>query len=293
MRLIDKLPRLPLLLLLATTTPLWALPHGERHYVADEHSSRWEGDFSPLRCELRHEVPGYGIAQFTQTAGGELAMSINANQLPLKAGEARLSSRPPSWRHGVNVRRLGEVNFRPGVTPFVFDEVLARRLLSELEQGMYPTLEFEDGVDGRDRVTLALSSVRAQAPLRDFHACLAGVLPYDYSYVNSSTLRFGFGGEALSAESQQRLSEVASYLIADSSVKQVAVYGYTDSRGFRSVNLRQSQRRAEAVRDFLIARGVDPAIIKLRAFGETNPIASNRTASGRALNRRVTVTLSR
>ncbi len=65
------------------------------------------------------------------------------------------------------------------------------------------------------------------------------------------------------------------------------IQGHTDSRGSDSYNLRLSQERAEAVRQYLIAKGIAPERLTARGYGEGCPIASNRTASGRAANRRV------
>ena len=67
----------------------------------------------------------------------------------------------------------------------------------------------------------------------------------------------------------------------------VEVQGYTDSTGSVAYNMRLSRRRAEAVRGFLIGDGVDPAQMRARGYGPHDPVASNRTAEGRALNRRV------
>ena len=72
----------------------------------------------------------------------------------------------------------------------------------------------------------------------------------------------------------------------------VTVKGYTDSLGNPAYNMELSQRRAQAVADELIARGVNPANIKAIGYGAENPIASNTTAEGRRLNRRVELAVS-
>ncbi len=67
----------------------------------------------------------------------------------------------------------------------------------------------------------------------------------------------------------------------------VEIQGHTDSRGNDRYNLRLSQQRAEAVREYLIQQGVDPVRMTAQGFGETSPIETNQTTSGRAANRRV------
>jgi OOP family OmpA-OmpF porin len=67
----------------------------------------------------------------------------------------------------------------------------------------------------------------------------------------------------------------------------VEVQGFTDSIGTEEYNQGLSERRADAVRNYLVERGVDPKIISSKGYGESNPVASNDTKEGRALNRRV------
>lgn len=72
----------------------------------------------------------------------------------------------------------------------------------------------------------------------------------------------------------------------------VDVAGYTDSTGTASYNLQLSRKRAASVANYLAAQGVQPMRIQAIGYGENNPVASNATASGRSMNRRVTITLS-
>jgi len=69
------------------------------------------------------------------------------------------------------------------------------------------------------------------------------------------------------------------------------IEGHTDSVGSAEYNLKLSQRRAEAVRNYLISKGISPDRLEAVGYGETRPIASNRTAAGRAKNRRVEIIL--
>ena len=69
----------------------------------------------------------------------------------------------------------------------------------------------------------------------------------------------------------------------------IRIEGHTDSVGSEEFNLRLSERRARAVRDLLVSRGVSPSRITVMGFGESRPRASNDTAYGRQLNRRVEI----
>ena len=82
------------------------------------------------------------------------------------------------------------------------------------------------------------------------------------------------------------LNEVAQALV-DHSTLNVRIEGHTDSQGSDKSNLTLSQKRAAAVRTYLINRGVDQARMVAEGYGERVPIADNRTGGGRAQNRRV------
>ena len=73
--------------------------------------------------------------------------------------------------------------------------------------------------------------------------------------------------------------------------KQIRIEGHTDSTGSANANQVLSQRRAEAVRDALVAAGIDAARMTAVGVGAERPVAPNDTAEGRARNRRVDVIL--
>ncbi len=67
----------------------------------------------------------------------------------------------------------------------------------------------------------------------------------------------------------------------------VEIEGHTDNTGSAAYNMELSEKRAQAVKDYLVEHGVDPARITTKGFGMSNPIVSNDTPEGRAYNRRV------
>jgi len=87
------------------------------------------------------------------------------------------------------------------------------------------------------------------------------------------------------------LDEVAQILAAHPEVKKVLVEGHTDDTGSAAFNTTLSQGRAEAVRDYLVKKGVAAERLGAKGFGPTQPIGDNKTAAGRDSNRRVEFTL--
>lgn len=102
----------------------------------------------------------------------------------------------------------------------------------------------------------------------------------------SEQVHFATGKHTILSDSFELLNQVAQVLKDHPTIK-LRIEGHTDSVGNDASNLRLSQRRANSVRDYLIAQGIDPNRLIAVGFGETMPIASNATASGRSLNRRV------
>jgi outer membrane protein OmpA-like peptidoglycan-associated protein len=81
-------------------------------------------------------------------------------------------------------------------------------------------------------------------------------------------------------------------LLRENPSQSAEIHGYTDSRGSATYNLKLSERRAQAVVDYLVAHGIAASRLSAKGFGATNFIATNDTEAGRAENRRVTLTLT-
>lgn len=264
---------------------------GAQHFGARLDQAQWEASGSRLRCTLSHQIPFYGTARFESRSGGSLEFVLEVLRQPARPATAQLSSVAPAWMHDVAPTELGEVEIAQDRVAFRFHRTMARRLLSELEKGMYPTLRYADWSDGRDQVTVALSAVKLQAALGNFLNCINDLLPYDFDAVRETHVHFAFDSASLDDRSKAALDRVAAYLSADPKVSQVRLVGYTDNVGFRRYNERLSRRRSDAVRDYLRTRGAKSAKFVVVAHGETRPLASNRNELGRSENRRVVVIL--
>jgi outer membrane protein OmpA-like peptidoglycan-associated protein len=104
----------------------------------------------------------------------------------------------------------------------------------------------------------------------------------------SGSVLFASGKSTLLPAAQTKLNDVAAAIQLEPKHK-ILVEGYTDSQGAKKKNLDLSRQRAEAVRTYLISQGVSAALIEAVGLGEDHPVADNKTAAGRADNRRVEI----
>jgi len=153
--------------------------------------------------------------------------------------------------------------------------------------------EDEDGCpepdNDKDGVADALDKCPNQAGLEAEGGCPK---PYEHIRVTEEKIEleqavfFQSGKATILPKSFPLLDEVAAVLGARASMN-VRVEGHTDSRGARAYNLRLSQARAEAVKAYLVGKGIGSDRMEAKGYGPDQPIDNNLTAAGRERNRRV------
>ena len=99
-------------------------------------------------------------------------------------------------------------------------------------------------------------------------------------------VNFANNSAELNAEARAVLDQAAAGLARRGDIK-VEVAGHTDNRGSAALNRDLSQRRAESVMRYLVSKGASASNLSARGYGPDSPVADNKTASGRAENRRV------
>jgi outer membrane protein OmpA-like peptidoglycan-associated protein len=107
----------------------------------------------------------------------------------------------------------------------------------------------------------------------------------------SGDVLFDSGASSLKPGGRRAIDNLAQVLQKQPS-QGIVIEGFTDSTGSADTNQRLSEARATAVKQALVERGIDPARIQTRGYGPAFPVASNETAVGRQLNRRVEVVIS-
>ena len=109
--------------------------------------------------------------------------------------------------------------------------------------------------------------------------------------VNMGDVLFDTGKADLRQDAQIALAKLTGIVLNYPSLR-LAIGGYTDSTGTSEFNQALSEKRADAVRDYLIGQGLDAGTLTAQGFGMSDPVADNGTAQGRQKNRRVEIVVS-
>jgi outer membrane protein OmpA-like peptidoglycan-associated protein len=142
----------------------------------------------------------------------------------------------------------------------------------------------QDLSDSEKRTADALAALAALAAVKEEERGLVVTL--------SGSVLFRSAQSTLLSSAQVKLDQVANALMAVRE-RNLIVEGHTDSQGSESYNQGLSQRRADAVRDYLVQRGYPADRIQARGKGKGSPIADNASPEGRANNRRVEIVIER
>jgi outer membrane protein OmpA-like peptidoglycan-associated protein len=157
---------------------------------------------------------------------------------------------------------------------------------SDLSTGIYKatlppgTYTVEVVADGYVAQALPVVVEKDRAAIQNFELLKKG------GKITLRGINFDTGKATIKPESFPILNQAAELLKKNPKVR-VEIQGHTDSVGSDSYNLRLSEARANSVYQYLLSQGIEPARLTARGYGETMPIADNRTRDGRALNRRI------
>lgn len=106
----------------------------------------------------------------------------------------------------------------------------------------------------------------------------------------SYEIQFESGSSIIKPESYELLNKILESSIVAENLK-IGVYGHTDNLGSASANEKLSTERAVSVKNYLISKGIKEVRLEAKGFGSEKPVADNKTADGRAKNRRVQIVL--
>lgn len=264
-------------------------------YVAKPLDSRWIlSKNTPLECSLVHHIPNYGEVLFSASASKRINLGLMVTPYRPNGSTENVSliSMPPQWMPGVGARRMDSIRFYKQFDGYVGGQT-AWAVLQELAKGRYPTFTYRDWYNSNLPIQVSLSAANFKKTNLEFNQCISRLLPYSFEDIAFSVLHFNKNGRDLKTSSKKKLEKIAQYLKHSDDIDlEVVLSTYTDSSGPKLVNKRISEERAKNLEEYFTSQGVSKDKIKISPYGETRPIGNNESPMGRALNRRVVISMN-
>lgn len=261
----------------------------ERHFASDWSNASWTVESSKLMCQLRHEIPQYGVAEFRQVHAEPLRFILHRFSGEREPGIASVVAKDPHWKRDHGVRFLGKTRLHYGREVIKSTRALAEAMIDQLDSGQLTRIQYEQ--QPARLVKVDLTSINFQKAYTEFTECQGKLLGFVQKLVKDSQMYFGSNSHELSESSVAQLDRIVEYIKANPNVRRVVVTGYSDNSGRRGYNNWLSELRAKSVRDYILFKGVAPYKLRVTWLGGKEPQADNQSEVGRALNRRVRIKL--
>lgn len=258
--------------------------------------ARWAFSTADGVCELGIQVPEYAHARFVGSAGADhadLSFELQAWRDDFARGEVMVASAAPGWHPEAGAHRvLGPVIHIPG-GGVIAHEPMARNMLHQLQRGYWLGFARQTNFSAAHEIEPLLAAKDLRPALDEFMHCLQPPRRVSWAALSKSRVSYEVDAHRLTAADEALLRDIVAYVRADSGVTRIFVDGHTDASGANAHNARLSKHRAGGVRQYLIDAGLQPGMITERYHGARYPVASNKSAAGKARNRRTTIRLSR
>jgi outer membrane protein OmpA-like peptidoglycan-associated protein len=240
------------------------------HRYAPPQQEFWKVDSSKALCSMKQTIANYGYVEFRQGVGQHLEFALFVANPPAGVGVVHVRAEPPEWQHYAHAKDLGKIEVEHGKRAVTASEDWSRRLFLEMSEGMRPVLRYWDAADGSDDIEVMLSALNFQTSIDMFNRCLGQLLRYDFEGVKRAIVHFHEDSSRLRAKAKQQLDDMMEVLNEDTGVKQIDLEMYTRSKGLVRYNFRLATRRARAVRDYLIERGIDEDKLLIKIHTKSN-----------------------
>jgi outer membrane protein OmpA-like peptidoglycan-associated protein len=240
------------------------LQQGGVQYFEPGYTGQWEVKSSRMLCTLLQKIPQHGRVEFRQGVGQPLDFVLYVDNPPAGTGMAHLRSEPPLWTHYTKATDLGIIEIESGENAVTASSEWARHMMTDLGQGMQPTLQYWDSADAQNDIKVTLSAHTFKMGLDNFNVCRSQLLRYEFDKVHITVLNFNTDSSKILKPTYKQLNEVVEILQTDAGIKLIEVEIYTPTKELVQYNFRLATRRAQAVRDYLIQMGIDEEKLKIK-----------------------------
>lgn len=284
------MPRLTALLLLMMLTPITQAAE-PLLFRAGLDNTEWLLSGSVFECRFAQTVPDYGSAVFYHRAGEDVHFQLETSRNLMDYSNARVSILPPDWQPSVKTEFLGTARIVKDTPNLTLDHERTNRFLHALMEGKWPTISHKTYYDPQRYIRVQVAAFAFDDFYQDYLQCVKQLLPVNFDQVARSKVFFAAGENAIDRKDSKILDTIIFYIQHDPRVFAVYLDGHSDNQGRRYDQRQMSKARVEDVERYFIKQGINPDMITTRFHGGRYPVASNKTAKGRAANRRVTIRL--
>lgn len=258
------------------------LPAVGGSYQAPLDQARWQVQRGPGSCRLSQSIPRFGAAVFEARAGRGQQFYLAPERALPTGGTGQLVAAAPFWNPDRPPVELGPVLVSADRRPLQLQDPLAQRLLQQLGDGMVPELHL---VQANSRLRIGVLPVHFRRAYNEYRACTsrlpaaapARVATAAPAVRRDNRVRFGANRAQLDDAGRAQLDQLARRLLEDPAIDKVVVEGHSSDSYRRMLNLELSRRRAEAVTDYLVERGIDRRRLTTRYFGERYAEVTDRS----------------
>ena len=254
-------------------------------------NTRWTVSGSVFACRFEQDIPGYGQAVFYQQAGEDVLFQLETQRNLMDYSQARVSILPPPWQPSGKTENLGTSKIVKNNPNLSLDPERTNQFLHALLEGKWPAISHKAYYDDDRFIQVHVSAVSFADRYQEYLGCVSQLLPMNFGQVARSKVLFGNGEHNIDRTDMKTLDRIIFYIKHDPRVFAVYLDGHSDNVGRRYDNRQISKDRVEDVERYLIKQGINPDMITARFHGDRYPVATNKTAAGRAANRRVTIRL--
>lgn len=254
-------------------------------------NTHWSVTGSVFECRFAQDIPGYGSAVFYHEAGEDVVFRLETLRNLMDYSQARVSILPPPWQPANRTENLGTAAIVKATPNLTLDTRRTNQFLHALMEGKWPAISHKTYYDQNRFVQLHVSAVSFPENYGDYMDCVNQLLPMNFRQVARNKILFGSGKEGIDQADMKLLDRIIYYIKHDPRVFAVYLDGHSDNVGRRYDNRQISKARVEDVERYFVLQGIDPDKITTRFHGDRYPVATNKTAAGRAENRRVTIRL--
>lgn len=253
----------------------------------------WQYSKGEGSCMLTLPIVAYGEARFVANGIEPTGFELQANKDMHKAGALSVGSYAPSWHPAAPARQaLGRMTHIEGGGA-VARAALAADMLLALRQGLHVELTGTAWFNPGSEVAIELGAINMGAEFAEFLACAQTQIKVAWQTLSRTRITYDVAQHQLDDNGRRQLRALAQYVLQDPAVDKVFVDGHTDDNGGDLANRKLAKARATEVASYLQKQGLQAEQIVVRFHGAAYPVADNKTAEGRAQNRRTTVRLER